>query len=387
MSFNKIDKHYTEFAPAERISGEELNRQINLFKENVINNVLLNAIPINFTILNSTRQIVFANDSFIKFLGLESDKELLGLRVGEAVNCIHAKELPGGCGTTEFCSTCGAANAILLSLRGNEAAKECRITIETGDALDLMVWGNPMDISGERFSIFSFVDISDTKRRRALERIFFHDVLNTAGTLRSFLELTKETENAGELNEYLNYAREISNSLIDEILEQKDLAAAETGELIVKKDKVKSNELLSTIRNQFSISDKYNDYTIEISPSSANVEITTDRVILRRIIVNLIKNAIEASKKNDIIKVGCNLITEENKIVFWVNNPAVMSKAVKLQIFQRSFSTKGKGRGLGTYSIKLLTERYLKGSVSFTSETGEGTTMYITLPLTLSDPE
>ena len=34
---------------------------------------------------------------------------------------------------------------------------------------------------------------------------------------------------------------------------------------------------------------------------------------------------------------------------------------VKLQIFQRSFSTKGPGRGLGTYSMKLLTERYLKG--------------------------
>lgn len=34
---------------------------------------------------------------------------------------------------------------------------------------------------------------------------------------------------------------------------------------------------------------------------------------------------------------------------------------VQLQIFNRSFSTKGKGRGTGTYSMKLLTKRYLKG--------------------------
>ena len=32
-----------------------------------------------------------------------------------------------------------------------------------------------------------------------------------------------------------------------------------------------------------------------------------------------------------------------------------------------SFSTKGAGRGLGTYGMKLLTERYLNGSVSFVS--------------------
>jgi sensor histidine kinase regulating citrate/malate metabolism len=46
---------------------------------------------------------------------------------------------------------------------------------------------------------------------------------------------------------------------------------------------------------------------------------------------------------------------------------------VQLQIFQRSFSTKGNGRGIGTYSIKLLTEQYLNGKVSFVSNESEGT--------------
>ena len=39
-----------------------------------------------------------------------------------------------------------------------------------------------------------------------------------------------------------------------------------------------------------------------------------------------------------------------------------MPDEVKAQIFERSFSTKGRGRGIGTYSIKLLTERYLEGT-------------------------
>jgi sensor histidine kinase regulating citrate/malate metabolism len=50
-----------------------------------------------------------------------------------------------------------------------------------------------------------------------------------------------------------------------------------------------------------------------------------------------------------------------------------MPRAVQLQIFQRSFSTKGNGRGLGTYSMKLLSERYLNGRVTFKSSSRDGT--------------
>ncbi len=50
-------------------------------------------------------------------------------------------------------------------------------------------------------------------------------------------------------------------------------------------------------------------------------------------------------------------------IEFWVHNHAVMPESVQRQVFQRSFTTKGRGRGLGTYSVKLLTERYLEGGL------------------------
>jgi CheY-like chemotaxis protein len=53
---------------------------------------------------------------------------------------------------------------------------------------------------------------------------------------------------------------------------------------------------------------------------------------------------------------------------------------VQLQIFQRSFSTKGSGRGLGTYSIKLLAERYSKGRVSFATSPEEGTVFSAACP-------
>ena len=61
-----------------------------------------------------------------------------------------------------------------------------------------------------------------------------------------------------------------------------------------------------------------------------------------------------------------------------------MPPEVQLQVFNRSFSTKGNGRGIGTYSIKLLCERYLKGKVSFVSSAEQGTIFKVTLPLALA---
>jgi sensor histidine kinase regulating citrate/malate metabolism len=64
-----------------------------------------------------------------------------------------------------------------------------------------------------------------------------------------------------------------------------------------------------------------------------------------------------------------------------VHNDAPIPREVRLQIFQRAFSTKGPGRGLGTYSMKLLSQRYLGGDVSFTSSEEGGTTFKARYPL------
>jgi sensor histidine kinase regulating citrate/malate metabolism len=62
-----------------------------------------------------------------------------------------------------------------------------------------------------------------------------------------------------------------------------------------------------------------------------------------------------------------------------VKNDQVIPEDIQKQLFQRSFSTKGTGRGIGTYSIKLLTENYLKGKVSFVSNETDGTVFSIEL--------
>ena len=87
-----------------------------------------------------------------------------------------------------------------------------------------------------------------------------------------------------------------------------------------------------------------------------------------------IKNALEAARPGQMVTICCRPV--ETDVEFSVHNPNEIPRKVQLQIFQRSFSTKGVGRGLGTYSMKFLSERYLHGNVAFASTAEDGTTFY-----------
>jgi signal transduction histidine kinase len=90
------------------------------------------------------------------------------------------------------------------------------------------------------------------------------------------------------------------------------------------------------------------------------------------------KNALEASGPGDTVTLSC--AREGGSVAFTVHNPSFMPRDVQLQIFQRSFTTKGEGRGIGTYSMKLLTERYMHGTISFQTSPDIGTTFKMTVP-------
>ena len=183
----------TYYASPEKTTDEELKKQMANFSDKDLFAYLLDSTPNYLIVLNKNRQIVFANKAIRELFEEDSYSSIYGLRPGEVLNCRNAFLVEGGCGTSEFCRTCGAVNAVLSSLKGEEDVQECRIIRrENEEALDLRVWTKPLELNGERYSIFTFTDISHEKRRMALERIFFHDVLNTAGSIKSFLTFWKQ---------------------------------------------------------------------------------------------------------------------------------------------------------------------------------------------------
>ena len=208
--------------------------------------------------------------------------------------------------------------------------------------------------------------------------MFFHDILNTAGSLKNFLELMQDCT-PEEMVEFSKLSLEISNTLIEELKGQRMLGLAEDSKLVVEITEfdpyLAIEETLNTYKNSLLAENK----KLRLVKADENIfNIKTDKILLKRSLGNLTKNALEASSENGIV----SLSLEEFKttLVFSVHNESFIPEDIQSQIFQRSFSTKGAGRGTGTYSVKLLTEKYLGGEVSFNSTKEYGTTFYITIP-------
>jgi hypothetical protein len=371
----------TYFAPALRSDTEEILKENEIVYSNNFFREIFGSISGIGGVMDKNRQIVYVNDEFLAFIGIETLEPILGKRAGEVVSCIHSQEEPFGCGTSAACSYCGAVNAIMESQKsGSKTTKETRITSNVNGRLkswDLSITSTPIILSGNVFYILTLQDISDEKRRSALERIFFHDLMNSVGGLNGLLTILKAGTEPEEEHELINLSEEASRDIIEEITLHRQIRSAETGDLQVKIETVNSIELLSSAIGKISLHEVGQNKQIIITDSSANVDFETDRLLLQRVIINLIKNALEATQKSGVVSTGVKYNGDE--VTFWVKNETIMSEEVQMQLFQRSFSTKGQSRGIGTYSIKLLSEGYLKGKVSFVSNEAERTIFCIEL--------
>jgi len=370
----------TYFASPERTPEEELDHRHALLVGDEGLCHLLDAMPEFVMIVGPTRQILLGNRAVVDFAASQGYQAFIGARPGEILSCRHALSAPSGCGTGEACRTCGAVEAILAGLAGNRACHECRVLRETPhgpEALDLKVWGTPFRWQGQSLALVVAVDISDEKRRKVLERIFFHDILNTAGAISGLTELL--VDGIFTLDEAKDNLMVATQMLVQEIRCQRDLLAAENNELVANIEPLHSLQFLEIVVHTYRKTPLGLDRKILIEPGAWEVTFSSDKRLLGRVIGNLVKNALEASPVGGTVTLGCAV--KEGGICFWINNSGVIPRETQLQIFNRSYSTKEPGRGIGTYSVKILTERYLKGRVAFTSDANDGTTFTVTYPL------
>jgi len=370
----------TKFLSAERASVESVQSDFVKISNFGHVNDIVNALPYVVLVLNKERQLVYGNHALMKMSGVNEMGDILCKRPGEILLCVHANETKGGCGTTESCRYCGAANTIKTCIETkSKSTGECRITSFSDGkdvSYDFEITASPFKHGEDDYVIVSLQDISNEKRRKVLERVFFHDIINTASGLNGFLEFLQTTDDPDETKEFIKIAGNLGDKLVDEILAQRQLLAAENGELVLDMKPSTTSNILHEVMYQLQYHLVANGKTILIANNSVDQNFVTDQVLLKRVLVNLVKNALEASEKGQMVTIGCGK-EEPNGLAFWVNNMNEIPRQVQMQIFQRSFSTKGESRGIGTYSIKLFTEFYLKGKVDFISNAENGTTFTV----------
>ncbi len=371
----------TNFAPAFKLDKDQVLEQKKLLLEIPFIKDIIDSVPDIFCILNSHRQLVLANKAFYAFISDNND-ESVGKRLGETMSCTHWDANKGDCGTIEFCKTCGNVQATLKALDGTKNISECEIINSRNlHTYEFSITATPLKIGDEMFTLNYLKDISELKRKIALERIFFHDIMNTAGGLKGFADILVNS-NPEDSFSFIEIIKKLSDRLIDEISAQKDLIAAEHDELAVNLSSTSSIRILEKVKEIYLKYQIRNQKNIIIDQISENIFMTSDETLLIRVLGNLLKNALEAIDQGDNVHLAC--ISRDNGIVFSVSNKGYIPYEHQLQLFKRSFSTKGTGRGLGTYSIKLLTEKYLEGKVWFESTEERGTTFYAWYPCQIS---
>jgi K+-sensing histidine kinase KdpD len=344
---------------------------------------MLESYPQIALILDQNRQIVAANENAMKFLEVTNLEKVLGKRLGEALNCIHAFEMKAGCGTSIFCTECGAAKSI-KDAKDNDSSflYECRVTAKKNNviiALDLRVKTTPLILDNHKFLLVYAEDIQSEKRKSSLERVFFHDVLNTAGVINNIAEILSDVDSEEDRNIYLEMLKNSAQQLINEISFQRMIISAENQQLNAEFKMHNVNSILESAYLLYSKHQKAEGKIFTVDYLDNDLFIETDKMILVRSLGNLIKNALEATKDGDKVRLYAEIKSDWVNFNIW--NEGVIPEDVQLQIFQRSFSTKAKeGRGIGTYSVKLFIENFLKGKVYFNSSPNEQTCFTISLP-------
>lgn len=196
---------------------------------------------------------------------------------------------------------------------------------------------NPLAVIKGYLSMF---DVNNKEKSIKYIKIIKSEVNRSLNLLSDFMEFTKIK---------INTSNVIFNDLMDDI-----------------------KEVLIPFFNAKNV--KYN-FNIE-----ANIEINIDYNRIKQVLINVIKNAVEACP-NNMGLVSTTIFKDKDYIYIFVkDNGSGMDKDTLDNILVPFFTTKENGTGLGVSLSKEIILSH-KGEISYDSILGKGTTCKITLPL------
>ena len=346
---------------------------------------VLDAVSSSYFITNTDLQIIYCNRAFLENNNYLPSKEVRGLRPGDVLQCNNAKNKSGGCGTTFRCKHCNLRCCIIEAVKENHFIdREVVLTHVDNKMMAIRITATPFELAGEKFISVSSIDITDRKRKQLMESLFFHDLINLAGSLSGYLDVVSNFP-AEEAVELLPQMKQIADQVLDEVMAQREVSRAEQNRLEADITEVSINEVLDALKDKMMGHPYMKGRHLHVKYALENFSLYTDPRLLDRVLLNMLKNALEFINRGETITLSFE--RNEEEVIFKVHNPGFIPDKDQNYIFHFGFSTKGKGRGLGTYSMRLLGENLLKGKVWFTSTPEEGTSFYLQIPTELQEEE
>ncbi|TSD66858.1 GHKL domain-containing protein [Inquilinus sp. KBS0705] len=230
------------------------------------------------------------------------------------------------------------------------------------------------------------IKLSSQEKDRIL-RTVAHDLRNPIGGIASLTTMMADDEYTDEQKELINLVKETSfNSLelINEILE-----ATNMNSVNLNLEQVEINSLVSNSVELLRFKAAEKGQTILLETLDKQQELYISREKIWRVISNLISNAIKFSPTGATINV--KVTQQTNQVVIVVKDHGIgIPEKLRDQVFnmftsaQRPGTNGEKSFGLGLSICRQIMEKH-NGKIWFDSEINQGTTFYISLPLSTAN--
>ncbi|TYS89875.1 ATP-binding protein [Rossellomorea aquimaris] len=201
-----------------------------------------------------------------------------------------------------------------------------------------------------------------------------HEIRNPMTTVRGFMQLLQRETLTTEQKSFIDISIQELDHAQDVINQYLSLAKPQTEEYEVFSLTDTMNESVDVMSTYAVMS------SIEIKKNiEAGLMIKGIKIEVKQVLLNLLKNAIEAVKEDGEITAKATL-QNDGRIMIVIQDNGVGMPPDQLKVLGRPYySTKEKGTGLGlTVCYQLV--KQMKGEVQVESERGVGTTFRIFLP-------
>jgi len=227
---------------------------------------------------------------------------------------------------------------------------------------------------------------SDKLKSQFLQTIS-HEIRTPLNGIIGFSDMILSKDlNDTELKDINKLIHKNSYDLTSTIENLVDIAHLTTNQYNIKKSNFELDSLLNSIfdaiKHNVLLKNKPELQLIFDNPG--NINIYSDKTILRKILLHLIKNAISYTNKGSV-HLGCKLINSELKITIKDTGIGISKKKIDV-IFSpfrqadEPINMKVGGTGLGLSIVSKFVE-LLHGNIYVESELNKGSTFYLTVPI------
>lgn len=252
--------------------------------------------------------------------------------------------------------------AALRLLERHALTNICQISEQAYKELEIKK--NYMTLNGKSFTLFTISDLSRQKQVAEVEswekltRVLTHEIMNSLTPVQSIAETMCGKATTNEMAEALDTISSSSRSLMQFVKNFRKFS-------ILPEPQMRVSYLKPILETCVRMAESYageKDIDIRVMCFPPEMMVYTDEALLSQVLLNIVKNAIEANPH--YIHIDANVKADESVEISVSNDGEPITDETANHIFTPFFTTRSSGSGIGlSLSRRIVT--HLGGTLTF----------------------